>query len=33
MEELLIKLDALGVDGINLLEFAYSMWNWWCSSP
>ena len=28
MEELLIKLDALGVDGINLLEFAYSMWNW-----
>lgn len=28
MEELLAKLDALGVDGINLLEFAYAMWNW-----
>lgn len=28
MKELLVKLDALGVDGINLLEFAYAMWNW-----
>ena len=28
MEELLARLDGLGVDGINLLEFAYAMWNW-----
>ena len=28
MKELLAKLDALGVDGVNLLEFAYAMWNW-----
>lgn len=28
MERLLVKLDDLGVDGVNLLEFAYAMWNW-----
>lgn len=28
MEELLSRLDEIGVDGINLLEFAYAMWNW-----
>ncbi len=28
MRTLLKRLDALGVHGINLLEFAYAMWNW-----
>ncbi len=28
MRTLLKRLDALGVDGINLLEFTYAMWNW-----
>lgn len=28
MERLLVRLDGLGVDGVNLLEFAYAMWNW-----
>lgn len=28
MKDLLVRLDSLGVDGINLLEFTYAMWNW-----
>ncbi len=28
MRTLLQRLDNLGVDGINLLEFTYAMWNW-----
>lgn len=28
MKGLLARLDAMGVDGINLLEFTYAMWNW-----
>ena len=28
MHELLRRLDTIGIDGINLLEFAYPMWNW-----
>ena len=28
MKELLVRLDHMGVHGINLLEFAYAMWNW-----
>ncbi len=28
MRVLLKRLDNLGVHGINLLEFAYAMWNW-----
>ena len=28
MRDLLRRLDALGVDGVNLLEFCYPLWNW-----
>ncbi len=28
MRDLLVRLDRMGVHGINLLEFAYPMWNW-----
>lgn len=28
MRGLLRRLDALGVDGVNLLEFCYPLWNW-----
>ncbi len=28
MHTLLRQLDVMGADGINLLEFAYPMWNW-----
>lgn len=28
MRKLMVRLDSMGVDGINLLEFTYAMWNW-----
>ena len=28
MKELMLELDSLGIDGMNLLEFVYPMWNW-----
>lgn len=28
MRRLLVRLDAMGVDGANLLEFCYPLWNW-----
>ena len=28
MKGLILRLDDMGVQGINLLEFAYPMWNW-----
>lgn len=28
MRDLLVRLDGIGIDGINLLEFVYPMWNW-----
>lgn len=28
MRRLLTRLDALGADGVNLLEFCYPLWNW-----
>ena len=28
MRHLLTRLDEMGVDGVNLLEFTYPLWNW-----
>lgn len=28
MKDLLLDLDEIGINGINLLEFTYPMWNW-----
>ena len=28
MQELLQRFEEVGVDGVNLLEFTYAMWNW-----